>query len=97
MLLTSADLEHIHRYTNHHRPLVEQSTEAGCIHCGAHFGTDEIREWIAERNPDTGRISAETAKCPRCGVDSVLPSAAPVTLDAHSLAALQAFWFSGKR
>ena len=51
MLLTSADLESIHRYTNHHRPLVEQSAEAGCIHCGEHFATDEIREWIAERDP----------------------------------------------
>ncbi|MEX2182034.1 MAG: hypothetical protein WD771_08330 [Gemmatimonadaceae bacterium] len=97
MLLTSTDLESIHRYCSHHRPLLEQSSQAGCFCCGATFAPTEIKEWIHEGGAAGGENAGETAKCPHCGVDSVLPSAAPITLDSRMLAALQAYWFSGTR
>jgi hypothetical protein len=74
---------------------MEQSKSAGCVFCGATFAPAEIQEWIAERDPITGREAAETAKCPKCGTDSVLPSAAPVMLNARVLSAMQAYLFKG--
>jgi hypothetical protein len=105
MLLTSAHLESIQRYCAHHKPLMEESTRAGCLSCGASFAPAEVKEWIDEtRSADAARVTTDgpipddaTAKCPKCGATSVLPSAAPVALDPATLAAIQAYWFSGKR
>ncbi len=95
MLLNSADLASIHRYCSHHRPLLEQSSQAGCMHCGATFEPSEIREWVCDGVGSEPSEEGETARCPRCGVESVLPSAAPVTLDPRLLSALQSYWFRG--
>lgn len=95
MLLNQSSLESVHRFCHRNRPLLEKSSSAGCVHCGATFTPAEIREWVREAGPDGP--ASETAKCPRCGTDSVLPSAAPVLLDARTLAAIQAYWFSGRR
>lgn len=97
MLLRSTDLEAIHRYCSCHRPLVERSSHAGCLSCGATFAPSEIREWINESDGHRGHVRGETAKCPRCGTDAVFPSAVPIMLDARMLAALQSYWFGGKR
>ncbi|MDH5234151.1 MAG: hypothetical protein OEW77_04265 [Gemmatimonadota bacterium] len=93
MLLTSADLESIQRHCSHHRPLVERSTHAGCLRCGATFKPAEILEWIPAPGAEGRETPEDTAKCPKCGVDSVLPSAAPVSLDERTLAALRRYWF----
>lgn len=95
MLLNSMDLEAIHRYCSCHRPLLEQSSQAGCLRCGAKFKPSEIREWIDESDGRRGHACGETAKCPHCGIDAVLPSAAPIMLDERMLAALQSYWFVG--
>lgn len=87
MLLRQTDLDAIHRYCTHHRPLLERSASAGCISCGASFAPAEIKDWV----------DSDTAKCPRCGVDSVLPSAAPVMLDERMLHAMRTYWFTGTR
>jgi hypothetical protein len=95
MLLNQSALQTIHRYCVNHRPLVEQSSSAGCFCCGATFSPDEIREWIQESDGVTGQPVGQTARCPRCGIDSVLPSAAPVMLSPQLLHAMQTFWFQG--
>jgi hypothetical protein len=95
MLLNSADLASIHRYCSHHRPLLERSAAAGCFSCGATFAPSDIKEWIREDDGTAAGGADETAKCPHCGVDAVLPSAAPIMLDARMLAALRSYWFSG--
>jgi hypothetical protein len=93
MLLNSADLASIHRYCSHHRPLLEESAQAGCFSCGATFAPSEITEWVGDE--EAGRDAADTARCPHCGIEAVLPSAAPVMLDARMLSALRQYWFSG--
>lgn len=97
MLLNHSSLEAIHRYCTSNRTLLEQSTSAGCVCCGATFAPGEIREWIPSYEAGTGKRTGETAACPRCGIDSVLPSAAPVTLSPHLLAAMQSYWFGSRR
>ena len=51
----------------------------------------EIAKWIEE---DFGSDGADrgTAICPRCGVDAVLPSAAPIALDHELLHEMRSFW-----
>ncbi len=88
MLLTQSSLESIHRFSHRHRALVEQSKSAGCINCGASFTPADVKIWIDDD---------QTACCPKCGVDAVLPSAAPIFIDPHLLAALQQYLFSGRR
>lgn len=93
MLLTQASLESIQRYCTHNRALLDQSSTARCVHCGASFAPSEIDDWASV----DAQAARDTAQCPRCGDQAVLPSAAPIMLDARQLEALQRFWFSGKR
>ena len=50
--------------SRHHRERMTPMIPCGCFHCQAVFSADGIRDWI-----DDG----QTALCPRCGVDAVLP------------------------
>lgn len=97
MLISHSSLEAIHKFCTANRPLLEQSSSAGCVCCGAAFEPSEIRTWVPEVDPVTGQASGETAACPRCGRDAVLPSAAPVAMSPHLLAAMQAYWFGSAR
>ena len=90
----SADLRSIHRFSDHHRALLTQSERAGCCYCGQFFAPAEIEDWIDGAQLDTGDVAdGVTALCPRCGIDAVLPSAAPIRLDASLLAEMREFWF----
>ena len=93
MLLNQSSLEAIHHFCTANRPLLEQSSSAGCLCCGATFAPNEILEWVSELDTVTQQQTGETASCPRCGIDSVLPSAAPVSLNPQLLAAMQSYWF----
>lgn len=90
MLLSQRSLDAIQRYCTSNRPLLERATSAGCFCCGAAFAPSEIREWVPSAS---GRAGADTAKCPKCGMDSVLPSTAPVALTPKMLEALREYWF----
>lgn len=94
MLLSQSTLESVHRYCHHNRRLLERSSSAGCVHCGATFAPSEIRDW--ERDEAMTDGPATTARCPQCGDHAVLPSAAPIALAPATLAALQSYWFSGQ-
>ncbi|MBX3172819.1 MAG: hypothetical protein KF709_00250 [Gemmatimonadaceae bacterium] len=93
MLLNEASLKSIQRYCVHNRALLDESSAARCVHCGASFAPTDIAEYTAVEHEQT----RDTARCPKCGDRSVLPSAAPIMLDARTLEALQRYWFSGKR
>lgn len=91
---TRADLESIHRYSGHHRELLARSERAGCFYCRRLFDAAEVEEWVDGGQRETGDTrDGVTALCPRCGIDAVLPSAAPIRLDADLLAAMHAHFF----
>ena len=93
-MLNRVDLESIHRYSDHHRELMEQSRQAGCFYCGALFAPSEIKDWIDGPQVVTGETTdGVTALCPRCGIDAVLPSAAPIQLGPDLLAQMRGYWF----
>ena len=89
-----ADLESIHRFSDHHRELLARSERAGCFYCCATYPPSEIEDWINGPQLETGDTAdGVTALCPRCGIDSVLPSAAPIQLDEQLLAEMHHYWF----
>jgi hypothetical protein len=92
MALNRADQESIHKFSDHHRALLAKSDRAGCFYCEAVFAPSEIEDWVDV--PDgAGEEDGVTALCPRCGIDAVLPSAAPIKLTPELLAEMHAFWF----
>jgi len=93
-MLNRADLENIHKHSEHHRELVERSERAGCFYCAQFFSPGEIMDWIDGRQIDTGSTEdGVTALYPRYGIDVVLLSAAPISLTAEVLAQMRYHWF----
>ena len=90
----AADLRSIHRFSDNHRELLARSDRAGCFYCRTIFDPRLIRDWIDGPQVETGELDdGVTALCPRCGIDAVLPSAAPIKLTVDLLAEMHAFWF----
>jgi hypothetical protein len=93
-MLNRADLESIHKYSDHHRELLARSDRAGCFYCEELFSPTEILDWIDGRQVETGSTEdGVTALCPHCGIDAVLPSAATIPLNAQVLAEMRHHWF----
>ena len=69
--MSEAELKELHGFAIHNRYSCFQPTHVGskenicgCFHCLAIFPASEIKEFID---------MTETAMCPKCGIDSVLP------------------------
>ena len=93
-MLKRADLESTHKHSSRHRDVLARSDRAGCFYCQAFFDPSEITDWIDGRFVETGDTAdGITALCPRCGIDAVLPSAAPIPLDPDVLAQMHHHWF----
>ena len=69
------------------RRQVMSSKQVGCYYCGHTCGPEDIKEWT-----DNG----ETALCPRCSVDSIVPSSEGVQLSEEMLKRMNQYWFWGK-
>jgi hypothetical protein len=89
-----ADLESIHKFSSKHRDLLATSEFAGCFYCGARFDPNEVMDWVDGLQVETGSTDdGITALCPRCGIDAVLPSAAPIRWDASLLDEMNQHFF----
>lgn len=60
-------------------------SRCGCVYCGGFFAPTAIARWV-----DGG----QTAACPGCGTDAVLPDAPEYPLTSASLSALHQSWFA---
>ena len=78
-------LNAIWHFCSQHRMLVEHVDLCGCFHCKKFFQATDIENWVDE---------GETALCPRCGIDSVLPDVPLYTLDKTLLAEMHRYFFS---
>ena len=93
-MLNRADLESIHKHASKHRDVLARSDRAGCFYCQRIFDPKEITDWIDGGQAETGDLAdGITALCPHCGIDAVLPSAAPIPLNAKVLAQMHHHWF----
>ena len=78
---------------------IGQSDLCGCFYCLQTFTPADIRDWVTERPRynDLGDLISEegskSAMCPRCGIDSVIGSAAGFPLTADFLGRMKSYWF----
>jgi hypothetical protein len=84
MDLSQQNLKLAHKACSNHLHALNQSDLCGCFYCEATFSPEEIREYT-----DRG----QTALCPRCCIDSVIPSAAGYALTPQFLSAMEKYWF----
>lgn len=77
------DLRIGHAACSHHKKQLEYSGACGCFYCLSVFTVGDIEDWI-----DNG----ETARCPKCGIDSVIPLTEVPSTDAF-LKRMQEYWF----
>lgn len=91
-----ADLERAHKRSIRHRSEIEASDLCGCFYCFAMFPPGEITDWIdwPDDTPEEDEDRyGQTALCPRCGIDSVIGSAAGYPLTHEVLRAMNVRWF----
>lgn len=84
MRLPPEELCRLHDLASRHRQAVQLSALVGCFYCLGLSDPAAIKEWV-----DKG----ETALCPRCSIDAVLPGS-EVELTAELLQAMKAHWFA---
>ena len=79
-----AVLEATHKFSSHHRGLVTPTATCGCFYCESVFQGQDVADWT-----DQG----QTALCPKCGIDSVLPENAAIRVTSDLLVKMRAYWF----
>lgn len=69
-------LKTAHKASFGNRKEIMESQECGCFYCKQTFSGTLVEEWIEEYRPND-----DTARCPKCSIDSVIGSKSgyPVT------------------
>ena len=76
-----------HKACSQNMDAISMSKQCGCFYCLNVYPPSDIVEWIEENDGDF------TAECPKCGIDSVIPSASGIPLDTEFLATMKKWWF----
>ncbi len=63
-------------HASKHRGALEASDRCACFFCFRKFATADIKSWIDAN---------QTALCPGCGIDAVIGSASPCSIDDRFL------------
>lgn len=79
-----SDIRGAHTHSSKHRDEVFRSTLCSGFYFCRTFPPTDIREWIDGN---------QTARCPRCGIDSVIPEASGFPVTAEFLAEMNTHWF----
>ena len=74
----------LHALCTKHRAALLLSDRCGCFHCLQMFDPKEVDDWV-----DNGT----TARCPKCGMDSVIYSTPEYTVTGELLAEMRVVWF----
>lgn len=67
--------------------ILKKSKTCGCFYCLRVYAASEVGDWCVERD------RRQTALCPYCAVDSVIPDASGWPLDADFLKKMKCWWF----
>lgn len=84
LLHSAPSIQEACEYAMQNREALAESMMAACYYCQTAFASSLVSEFA-----DGG----ETALCPYCGTDAVLPSAAGYAFTPATLQALNEFWF----
>lgn len=74
------------------RELIMRSVDCGCYACLSTFTPNDITLWCDVDESGIG----QTAVCPFCHVDAVIPSACGIELSPNQLLAFQRTWFPSR-
>ena len=77
-------LERLHTYCTHNKSLVEKSTICYCFYCKSTVDARDIDEFID---------SEQTALCPKCGIDAIIPDSIDEPIDETIISEMHAYWF----
>ena len=73
-----------HAFSTRHRKTIGLSRRVGCFFCLEIYPPEAIKDWTDDD---------QTAICPKCGVDAVLPDAAVAGLSRDVLDSMNKHWF----
>ena len=75
-----------HKLSINNKSIILASERCGCFYCKRLFRPDQIIEWVTDKMD-------ETAMCPFCHIDSVIPETDEVKLDENLLQEMRDYWF----
>lgn len=75
-----------HKLSINNKAILLESKRCGCFYCEKIFEPDKINEWVTDKLDDT-------AVCPFCGIDSVIPETEEIKLDEELLKKMRDHWF----
>jgi len=84
-LLDNADAICAHEACSNHRAALEKDNVCGCFHCRRIFSPTEITDWLKD--------TAGTARCPYCGIDSVIGESSGYPITKEFLSSMHDVWF----
>ncbi len=79
------NFDELHKLSFRNRDVLSTATQCGCFYCKRLFAPSEIAEWTDDDGEDT-------ALCPYCSIDSVIPDL-DNTLNAELLEAMNRTFF----
>ncbi|MBE6660027.1 MAG: cytoplasmic protein [Ruminococcaceae bacterium] len=79
------DIIAAHKFCTNHKQELQKDHVCGCFYCLKIFDPAEIEDWI----PDT----KGTAKCPYCGIDSVIGEHSGFPITNEFLSKMKEYWF----
>ena len=77
-------LEDLHSYSANNKDLISNSRICHCFHCKRQFEPSEIVRYLE---------GEDTALCPYCGIDSVIPDSTEYELTSDTLDKMNKYWF----
>lgn len=81
---TYMDIFRAHEFSSNHAKQIKDSQNCGCFYCLKVFSPELIKTWSD---------GLETALCPFCDIDAILPEHPEYTLNHAFLKEMHDYWF----
>lgn len=78
------NIKSAHRHSERNKKALASAERCGCFYCCAIFSPVAIKEWVEEE---------DTALCPHCSIDSVIPELPLLPLSTEFLEEMCELWF----
>jgi len=79
-----SQFKRLHAYSSHNKKLIASAEKCYCFYCKSSMKSDEIKTYI-----DNG----ETALCPKCDIDAIIPDSIGETVDEEIISQMNEYWF----
>lgn len=79
-----AQLKRLHTYSSHNKSQIAAANTCYCFYCKRRISKDDIKDYT-----DDG----QTAICPACGVDAIIPDSIEEPLDDAVISEMNEYWF----